>query len=52
MSHVFQTDSLLLSHWGSPRQTGFPILFQGYGISFWDEEKVLEVGDGDGYTAI
>lgn len=28
------------------------VLFNGYGVSVWNDEKVLEVTDGDGCTTM
>ena len=28
------------------------LLFKGYRVTGWDDEKVLEMGSGDGYTIL
>ena len=28
------------------------IVFKGYGVSVWDDEKVLQMDGGDGYTTM
>lgn len=28
------------------------LLFKGYGVSFWDDEKILELDIGDGSTTL
>ena len=37
---------------GGGRQGVGGVLFHGYGISVWDDEKVVELDDGDGCTTM
>lgn len=37
---------------GSPRRKGWGVSAYGYGISVWEDEKILQMAGADGHTTV
>ena len=53
-SHVprVETGSRMMIVTGAERKGDWKLLFNGYRLSVWDDEKILEIDGGDGCTTL
>lgn len=49
---VIETESLLLVAWGREGWGKWGMIVNGYGVSFWDDDKCSRIDCGDGFITV